>query len=115
MHYFVKDSKSRVADIQPDPTWEDPVVSPRFGYPVALDLHGVVVLVVGAGPVAARKVAGLAAASRDPAMIGKLERFRDSAPPDERRGVERRIAQIRERLSTEPRLAREIGEWLGAR
>jgi siroheme synthase-like protein len=34
----------------------------RFGYPVVLDLHGVAVLVVGAGPVAARKVAGLAAA-----------------------------------------------------
>ena len=31
----------------------------RFAYPVSLDLHGVPVLVVGAGPVAARKVAGL--------------------------------------------------------
>ncbi len=37
-------------------------MTPRFAYPVALDLHGVVVLVVGAGPVAARKVAGLAGA-----------------------------------------------------
>jgi precorrin-2 dehydrogenase / sirohydrochlorin ferrochelatase len=37
-------------------------MDPRFAYPVALDLHGVVVLVVGAGPVAARKVAGLAGA-----------------------------------------------------
>ena len=34
----------------------------RFAYPVALDLHGVDVLVVGGGPVAARKVAGLAGA-----------------------------------------------------
>ena len=33
-----------------------------FAYPVFLDLLGVPVLVVGAGPVAARKVAGLAAA-----------------------------------------------------
>ncbi len=33
-----------------------------FGYPVYLDLTGVTVLVVGAGPVAARKVAGLVAA-----------------------------------------------------
>ncbi len=57
-------------------------------------------------------VAGLAAASRDPAMIGKLERFRDASPADERRGIERRIAQIRQRLDSEPRLAREIGEWL---
>ncbi len=36
----------------------------RFDYPVYLDLSGVAVLVVGAGPVAARKVAGLAAAGR---------------------------------------------------
>ena len=34
----------------------------RFGYPVTLDLTGVAVLVVGAGPIAARKVAGLVAA-----------------------------------------------------
>ena len=34
----------------------------HFDYPVYLDLRGVPVLVVGAGPVAARKVAGLAAA-----------------------------------------------------
>lgn len=34
----------------------------RFGYPVALDLNGVTVLVVGAGAIAARKVEGLAAA-----------------------------------------------------
>lgn len=33
-----------------------------FGYPVYLDLRDLPVLVVGAGPVAARKVAGLAAA-----------------------------------------------------
>jgi len=60
-------------------------------------------------------IAGLAAQSRDPAMVGKLEAFRDASPADERRGIERRIAQIRERLATEPRLAREIGEWLAAR
>ena len=33
-----------------------------FGYPVVLDLHGVPVLVVGAGGVAVRKIAGLVAA-----------------------------------------------------
>jgi len=36
--------------------------SPQFGYPVVLDLTDVAVLVVGGGPVAARKVTGLAAA-----------------------------------------------------
>jgi precorrin-2 dehydrogenase/sirohydrochlorin ferrochelatase len=34
----------------------------RFSYPVSLDLRGVLVLVVGGGPVGARKVAGLARA-----------------------------------------------------
>jgi precorrin-2 dehydrogenase/sirohydrochlorin ferrochelatase len=34
----------------------------RFAYPVALDLHDVTVLVVGAGRIAARKVDGLSAA-----------------------------------------------------
>jgi len=57
-------------------------------------------------------IAGLAALSRDPAMIGKLEAFRDASPADERRDIERRIAQIREGLESEPRLAGEIGEWL---
>jgi siroheme synthase-like protein len=39
----------------------------RFAYPLFLDLNGVDVLVVGAGPVAARKVAALAAAG---AIVG---------------------------------------------
>jgi len=59
-------------------------------------------------------VAGLAAASRDPAMIGKLETFRDASPADERRGIERRIAQVRERLAIEPRLAQEVAAWMAA-
>src|SRR5918994_339647 len=37
-------------------------IAATFAYPVFLDLHEVPVLVVGAGPVAARKVSGLAAA-----------------------------------------------------
>jgi precorrin-2 dehydrogenase / sirohydrochlorin ferrochelatase len=37
-------------------------VPARFAYPIILDVNGVVVLVVGAGPVAARKVVGLAEA-----------------------------------------------------
>jgi precorrin-2 dehydrogenase/sirohydrochlorin ferrochelatase len=39
-----------------------PVTSVRFAYPVSLDLHGVPVLVVGAGPIGVRKVDGLVAA-----------------------------------------------------
>ena len=50
-----------------------------FGYPVVLDLHGVPVLVVGAGPVAIRKIAGLVAAGADvrvvaPEIDGQLDR-----------------------------------------
>ena len=50
-----------------------------FDYPVALDVTGVPVLVVGAGPVAARKVAGLAAAGAlvrvvAPEVSGELDR-----------------------------------------
>ena len=41
----------------------------RFGYPVFLDLHGVLVLVVGGGPVGARKVAGLHAAGADVRLV----------------------------------------------
>src|SRR5690606_40761940 len=60
-------------------------------------------------------IASLATASRDPEMIGKLEQFAESVPTDQRRSVERSIAAIRERLDTEPRLAREVDEWLAAR
>ncbi|MET0909770.1 MAG: bifunctional precorrin-2 dehydrogenase/sirohydrochlorin ferrochelatase [Ilumatobacteraceae bacterium] len=35
------------------------MTAPRFAYPVFLDLHDVPVLVVGGGPIGARKVAGL--------------------------------------------------------
>ena len=60
-------------------------------------------------------IAGLAATSRDPAMIGKLEAFRATVAEDEWRGVDRRIAGIRERLATEPRVAGEVGTWVDAR
>lgn len=45
----------------PDPAVERPRPV-RFTYPVTLDLHGIDVLVVGGGRIAARKIAGLAAA-----------------------------------------------------
>jgi precorrin-2 dehydrogenase/sirohydrochlorin ferrochelatase len=52
---------------------------PTFAYPVFLDLHGVPVLVVGAGTVAARKIAGLAAAGAEvrvvaPEVVPQLDR-----------------------------------------
>ena len=60
-------------------------------------------------------LAGLAAASHEPAMIGKLEAFRATVPADEQREVDRRIGGIRERLATDPRLAGEVADWLAAR
>ena len=50
-----------------------------FDYPVFLALDGVPVLVVGAGPVAARKVAGLAAAGAE--VQGRRPRDRARARP----------------------------------
>jgi siroheme synthase-like protein len=49
-----------VSEGKPDALPEQ--TGPVFSYPVYLDLHGRAVLVVGAGPVAARKTAGLIAA-----------------------------------------------------
>ena len=43
----------------------------QFAYPVFLDVHGVSVLVVGGGPVAARKVAGLAAAGASVRVVAR--------------------------------------------
>jgi siroheme synthase-like protein len=47
-------------------------VTARFGYPVFLDLHGVFVLVVGGGPVGARKVAGLHAAGAEVRLVASV-------------------------------------------
>jgi precorrin-2 dehydrogenase/sirohydrochlorin ferrochelatase len=52
-----------------------------FGYPVVLDLHGVRVLVVGAGPIAARKIAGLVAAGADVRVVAPAIDEQVDAPP----------------------------------
>lgn len=59
-----------------------------FGYPVVLDLRGVPVLVVGAGPIASRKVAGLVTAGADVRVVAP-----DVAPELDRSTV----AEVRER------------------
>jgi precorrin-2 dehydrogenase / sirohydrochlorin ferrochelatase len=46
--------------------------APTFAYPVVLDLHDVPVLVVGAGPVGARKVEGLAAAGARVRLVASV-------------------------------------------
>jgi aminopeptidase N len=59
-------------------------------------------------------IASLAVTSRDPAMIDKLERLRTTVPDDQRNGVDRRLAALRDRLASEPRLTSQVGEWLAA-
>ncbi|HWM19002.1 MAG TPA: bifunctional precorrin-2 dehydrogenase/sirohydrochlorin ferrochelatase [Ilumatobacteraceae bacterium] len=52
-----------------------------FGYPVVLDLHGVRVLVVGAGPVAVRKISGLVIAGADVRVVApEIDEQLDTAP-----------------------------------
>jgi siroheme synthase-like protein len=86
----------------------DPVT---FGYPIVLDLHGVPVLVVGAGPVAVRKIAGLVAAGADvrvvaPEIDAQLEEHPLRDDVDELRPGG--IAELRRR-------AYEIGDLDGVR
>jgi aminopeptidase N len=60
-------------------------------------------------------IAGLAVTSRDPAMVGKLEALRDSLPQDQRRAIERRIAALKQRFESEPRMREQLGELLAGR
>jgi precorrin-2 dehydrogenase / sirohydrochlorin ferrochelatase len=74
----------------------DPVT---FGYPIVLDLHGLPVLVVGAGPVAVRKIAGLVAAGADVRVV---------APEIDEQLDGQRIGELRQREY-------EIGDLDGVR
>ena len=56
-------------------------------------------------------IAGLAVTARDPAIIGKLEALRDSVPQDQRRQIERRIAALKQRFASEPRMREQLGAW----
>src|SRR5690606_12599036 len=60
-------------------------------------------------------LAGLAAASHEPAMIGKLEGLRATVPADEQREVDRRIVGVRHCHALDPRLAHEGDVWPAAR
>ncbi len=63
-----------------------------------------------------RYLPGMAARSRDPGMIGKLETYaRTRLDPQSRKPVERAISQIRVRLASEPRIKAEVRQWLAGR
>lgn len=61
---------------------------PRFAYPVFLDLHDVLVLVVGGGPIGARKVAGVHAAGALVRLVATV--VSDAVDPSQ-------CAEVRER------------------
>ena len=64
----------------------------RFGYPVALDLHDVTVLVVGAGRIAARKVEGLSQAGANVHVVAP-----DVGPAIESAVLDGHVAKLRMR------------------
>jgi aminopeptidase N len=57
-------------------------------------------------------ISGLAVTSRDPAIVGKLEALRDTVPQDQRRQIERRIASLKQRFESEPRMREQLGALL---
>jgi len=63
----------------------------------------------------ARFLAGLAAASNDPAMIAKLERIAAPLPADVRKPYDKTLASLKERSVSRPRIKSEIVGWLKAK
>lgn len=63
----------------------------------------------------ARFLAGLAAASNDPAMIAKLERIAAPLPADVRKPYDKTLASLKERSVSRPRIKSEIAGWLNAK
>ncbi len=60
----------------------------------------------------ARFLAGLAAASNDPAMVAKLETIAAGLPTDVRKPYDKVIATLKERGVSRPRIKGEIASWL---
>ncbi|AJA07054.1 peptidase M1, membrane alanine aminopeptidase [Sphingopyxis fribergensis] len=63
----------------------------------------------------ARFLAGLAAASNDPAMIAKLERIAAPLPADVRKPYDKTLASLKERSVSRPRIKGEVASWLKAK
>jgi aminopeptidase N len=58
-------------------------------------------------------IAGLAARSRDPAMIGKLEAYAKAyLTPQSRKPIDQAIVALNTRLASEPRIKIGVKEWL---
>jgi len=63
----------------------------------------------------ARYFAGLAAGSRDPAILERLAELRAQTPEDERVAIDRVVASVQQRLATEPLLREQVAAWLSSR
>ena len=63
----------------------------------------------------ANYVARIGAQSDQPAMIEKLEAFRETLPENERKPIDRALVSLRERFASEPRMRAELRDWLDAR
>ncbi|HTM96231.1 MAG TPA: M1 family metallopeptidase [Croceibacterium sp.] len=59
--------------------------------------------------------ADLAGTSTDPAMVAKLQQFRDASAADEKRPVERSLLALQDRLKAYPRMRQQIRAWLAQR
>ncbi len=60
-------------------------------------------------------LAELAATSKDPAMVGKLEALRDTMREDLRLPADRALARLRQRLASQQRQQGEVAAWLATR
>ena len=63
----------------------------------------------------AQYISRLAADSKDPAMIGKLETYAETLSADERKPIEETLAQLRNAQQSRPRTVAGIKSWLATR
>ncbi|WEK45294.1 MAG: M1 family metallopeptidase [Candidatus Andeanibacterium colombiense] len=86
-----------------------------LAYDFALANRAKVENLLDSGGGKAEFIAGLGSGSHDPAMIGKLEALLKAAPDAEKRPIEAKIAALRQKLASDPRMAEQAGAWLAAR
>lgn len=88
--------------------------NPDLAYEFALAHRAAIEGLLDSGGGKASFIAGLGAGSHDPKMVGKLEAFLATVPEDEKRPIEARIAALRQKLDSEPRMAKQLTAWLDA-
>ncbi|WP_162301974.1 M1 family metallopeptidase [Croceibacterium ferulae] len=84
---------------------------PELAYDFAIENRAAVEKLVD-NSARARYFAGLASASQDPAIIGKLRTLRAATPADEQVPIDRVIGGIEQQLEANPRMREQISGWL---